>query len=236
MKKEVVLPKKIIIGIVVILVLVTIGIVYVVYSEKQKATAAAALNEVQGLVDALSKITELPNEQPTIATVTDKEKLKQYPFFTKAESGDKVLIFNQAKKAYLYRPSSGKLIEVGPITLADQTATPSATLNESSSSASQSATQKTISLTILNGTKTVGLASRIQKDIEANSELKNFKVKTKGNAKKDYPKTLITVSNPQFESDAKLLAKSLNAEIVTFPGGEDPSSTDITIFLGEDKK
>jgi hypothetical protein len=57
----------------------------------------------------------LPDEQPTLASVTDKSKLSDQPFFQKAENGDKILIFVQSRKAILYRPSIKKIIDVAPI-------------------------------------------------------------------------------------------------------------------------
>lgn len=72
--------------------------------------------ELDSLVDQVGKIINLPaNEQPTIATVTDLEKLNNQKFFDQAEIGDKVLVYMQAKKAYLYRPSANKLIEAAPV-------------------------------------------------------------------------------------------------------------------------
>ena len=69
------------------------------------------------LVDQVGKLLVLPHdEQPTIATVTDLEKLKQQQFFQRAQLGDKVLIYSQAKKVILYRPSTNQLIEVAPLT------------------------------------------------------------------------------------------------------------------------
>ena len=100
-----------------------------------KDPTQAAKEETQLIVGKLSKLMELPNEEPTIATVLDKEKLKDQPFFAKAENGDKVIVFNKAMKAILYRPSSNKVIDFAPINIdtassvANQvTSTPSATL------------------------------------------------------------------------------------------------------------
>lgn len=58
---------------------------------------------------------------PTIADITDKDKLKDQAFFKDAENGDQLLLFSKAKVAMLYRESTNKLINVGPIALSDET-------------------------------------------------------------------------------------------------------------------
>jgi hypothetical protein len=80
------------------------------------------------LIASVSRHTEVPQgETPTIATVTDASKLKSQAFFAKAVNGDKVLIYTQARRAILYRPSTDKIIEIAPINLGtseSQTTTP----------------------------------------------------------------------------------------------------------------
>lgn len=79
-----------------------------------------AQQETDGLVAKVSKLMSLPqDEKPSVATVTDKAKLKDQPFFANAENNDKVLIYTNAKKAILYRPSTDKVIEVMPISFSD---------------------------------------------------------------------------------------------------------------------
>lgn len=56
-------------------------------------------------------------EEPTIATITDREKLKDQAFFARAENGDKVLIYAQAKKAFLYSVKTGKVLEIAPVNI-----------------------------------------------------------------------------------------------------------------------
>lgn len=94
------------------------------YNESQKevkrlsnpSEAAKAANAE--LIAKVSTHTQVPQgETPTIATVTDVSKLKSQAFFAKAENGDKVLIYTQAKRAILYRPSTDKIIEIAPINL-----------------------------------------------------------------------------------------------------------------------
>jgi len=65
------------------------------------------------VVSDVSKIYLLPEgETPTIATVTDPNKLKSKIFFANAKSGDKVLIYKKADRVILYRPSENKIINV----------------------------------------------------------------------------------------------------------------------------
>lgn len=74
--------------------------------------------EVRDLVEAVGKLIVLPEgEEPTVASVSDPEKLKDQPFFQNAKVGDKVLIYTQARKAYLYDPKLNKLLEVAPLTV-----------------------------------------------------------------------------------------------------------------------
>jgi hypothetical protein len=73
--------------------------------------------ETADLTQKIGMFMELPvGEQPTLATVTDRAKLKGQNFFESAQNGDKVLVYSKAKKAILFRPSSGKIIEVAHLT------------------------------------------------------------------------------------------------------------------------
>lgn len=81
----------------------------------QKATE----EETKALLEKVGQLIELPNEKPTIATVTDPSSLKDQAFFANAQVDDRVLIYSAAKKAYLYRPSTNKVIEVAPVNLED---------------------------------------------------------------------------------------------------------------------
>lgn len=79
---------------------------------------AAAEKEAEELVSRVGKLIILPEgEIPTIATVSDPEKLKGQPFFAKAKVGDKVLLYSNAKKAYLYDPVNNKILDVAPLNI-----------------------------------------------------------------------------------------------------------------------
>ncbi len=78
---------------------------------------AALEKEIETLTGKISSFMELPKEeQPTLATVTDQSKLKDQDFFSSAQNGDKLLIYPKSKKALLYRPSTGKLVDVANLT------------------------------------------------------------------------------------------------------------------------
>jgi hypothetical protein len=64
----------------------------------------------------VGKLTTLPvGETPQISTVTDLKPLAGQPFFADAKLGDKVIIYQVAKKAIIYRPSENKIVIVAPI-------------------------------------------------------------------------------------------------------------------------
>lgn len=70
------------------------------------------------VVAEVGKILVLPSdEQPTVATVNDIEKLKGQPFFAKARVGFKVLIYSKNQKVILYDPEARKIVEMGSLKL-----------------------------------------------------------------------------------------------------------------------
>jgi len=110
-----------------LLALIFLGVIatgnyyYQSYENLLKNPDIITKQEVTWLVARVSKLMVLPtDEEPSTATVLDKDKLKGQAFFNNSENGDKVLIYAKAKKAILYRPSNDKIIEVMPIVLDNQ--------------------------------------------------------------------------------------------------------------------
>src|SRR5665213_3037244 len=102
--------------------------------------AAAILNKVGQLI-------QLPNEQPSMAAINDAASAKKaQPFLASAQNGDVLIVFAIAQTAILYRPSTNKLIAVGPVTSSAsapstaQTPIPSATAPVASSTSNKDAT------------------------------------------------------------------------------------------------
>lgn len=106
---------------VVVLSSVTAVYFYNEYSGLKQNSNKVTQDEVKKLVAQVGKLIVLPEgEVPTLATVSDPEKLKGQPFFAKAKTGDKVLIYANAKKAILYNPESNKIVEVAPINIGNK--------------------------------------------------------------------------------------------------------------------
>ncbi len=94
---------------------------YLQLRELKKSPSVAAQQEVTSLVAKVGRLVVLPEgETPTVATVSDPEALKDQTFFANAVKGDKVLIYAQAKKAFLYSVSMNKIIEVAPLNIGNQ--------------------------------------------------------------------------------------------------------------------
>jgi len=108
--------------------LTALGIVLAIYLVQQKPElfglskgAATVQAETDREVSEIGKLIALPtDEKPTVATVTDVDKVKDQPFFKNAKNGDKVLIYTKAQKAILYRPSENRIIEVGAVNINNQ--------------------------------------------------------------------------------------------------------------------
>src|SRR5450759_35049 len=107
--------KSVFILVIVILLLAAIPSVYF-YTQyaamkKQVAAAKPAPEDPKALIARVAKHILLPTgEDPTVMTVTDKEKLSGQLFFANAKNGDKVLVYEKAKKAFLYDPVADMVI------------------------------------------------------------------------------------------------------------------------------
>lgn len=104
------------------LIVFAIGVYGGTFLVKQKPTwfglpqgTAQAQAEVNAVIAKVSKLMVLPDETPTVATVTDINAVKDQPFFAQAQNGDKVLIFQNAGEAILFRESENKIIKFGAV-------------------------------------------------------------------------------------------------------------------------
>ncbi len=177
----------------------------------------ASEEEVQSLVAEIGKVMRLPgDETPSLATVLDKEKIKDQPFFQNAENGDKLLAYTKAMKAILYRPSEKKIIEVAPLNL-DQP---------------DAAAVSGLKIAYYNGSGVPGRSAEAEKKIKADhadyvtSDLKDA-------SSQDYAKTVVVDVSGTHATEAEAIAKSLGATVSPLPEGEAKPTADILVISGK---
>jgi len=184
--------------------------------------------EAEMVVEKVGSMYLLPDEIPTLATVSDKSQLVDQVFFKKSENGDKVLIYRTAGIAILYRPSLEKIINVGPVTLDEgeiegNTVLPVTNMEE----------LENVDVLILNGTTTVGItqgaASRV-------SGLKFVTILDRDDAiNKPYATSVVIYKGEEARIQAEVIAASFSASITgNLPDGEAITGADIVVILGED--
>ena len=97
----------------VVLVVILAGTLFTTKINKKEDLNSAIVIKAK-----ISKHLVLPkNEEPALATITDTTKLTT-PFLKKSTDGDKLLIYQDAKKVIIYRPSIDRIIDVGPVSIA----------------------------------------------------------------------------------------------------------------------
>lgn len=212
----------------VVVLLVAAGLFWYV-QQKSGNSQVAAKNEVQQVVAAVGKLMQLPNEDVTIATVSDVTKLSAQPFFKYAQNGDKVLIYTASKKAILYRPSVNKIIDVGPITLTQGASSAPATTGTAEKSSTAVRTGS-LQVMIFNGTTVAGLASNMKKMLTDRFTDYTFFL---GDATTTYSRTKVVDLTGKNGTVAEKLAIAVNGEVTSLPPGETKPNTDILIIIGK---
>jgi hypothetical protein len=185
------------------------GLYFKKYQDLKKNPPSAtdlAQAEIDSYIDEVGKLYALPkDEKPQVATVKDKEKLKDQPFFAKAENDDITLIYQNAKLAILYRPSSKQIVNVSTVTIQSP-----AQIKILGPEATRAAIEKTIT----------------------DSYKNDATVKDKGDAKGTYAGVVVVDISGQKADLAKKIATSLGGKVeAALPTGEDkPAGIDILIF------
>lgn len=222
------------------------------YYQYSQVKGANDIVDTKKTITAVHKLMNLPEgEVPTVATVTDKSKLKSEPFFQAAENGDKVLIFKSIKKAILYRPSTNKIVDVAPINTealdknAQKANTKTAVLGANDKAKEDENKKltgtptppltpdenKVYAVSLLNASGTQGATSTIESKAKG---VEKIEIVSKDNAKKEYETSTIFVVNQAAMVQAKQLADELGYEISpNLPSGEEaPAGSDIVVIIG----
>ncbi len=116
--------KKKILALLIIIVVVLLGfaIFNKFYPSAKTAEGQLSEKQIKSLVAKVSKLINVPEETPVIATIINAEQLiSEQKFYVGSKDGDYLMVFPTAQKAIIYRESENKLINVGPI-IVDQAA------------------------------------------------------------------------------------------------------------------
>lgn len=233
-KKNLLLPFFLVLAILSIIA----ALFFFIHYQKAQATLnnpdVLGASEVKELAGRVGALIELPSdEDPTVATVSDKSKLLDQPFFKNSENGDKVLIYSKAKKAILYRPSENKIIEVSSVNTGDvqkEGAVSGVSTTASPTPIASPNAPQTLSAVILNGTLEAGLAGRTKTTLE--QRFTNVKVSKTGDSVGDYTKTLVVDLSGKNSAVAKQIADALGGEVGDLPSEESrPSNTDLLVIV-----
>ncbi len=85
---------------------------------KTKNPTQAAKEEAKDLVSKLAGYLALPaKEQPTVATVKDRDQLQDAALKDAVKNGDKILVYAKAQVIVVYRPSTNKIVLFQPLNL-----------------------------------------------------------------------------------------------------------------------
>jgi len=211
------------------------------------------------LLSTLSKVIILPNEEPSVITLTEDNKnelIKKYNHFTNSKIDDKLLIFKDAKKGILYRPSDSLIVEVvgleftntaNPRTTA-RSVTPSVNtataknpeVTDANPTKKETPVEKkivqkltNISVVLLNGTTINGLT--LKADPILAKSLKTHKVSVRDNAAvQTYKKSVVVYLAPEYKEAAENLAKEMGvtAQKVVPSTQPKPTAGNILVILG----
>lgn len=191
-------------------------------------------SEVEKIANKVGRLMMLPNEYPTLATVTDAERLAGDNFFVNAKNGDKVLIYRQTGKAILYRPQIDKIIDIALVAKeAGTNNNPSSTNAELTQFSTEVVDDQPLRLALYNGTSTSGATTKMENQIK--KQFPSFEVVQKDLATNDnYQQTIIVDISGKYKDSVGDLGEFLGAKMSALPSGEVTPEADILIILGND--
>ena len=106
-------------SLIIIIVIVVLG--YTIFKKFNPTNSSSVYGqlsdkEIKVLVDKVSKLINVPDEIPVIATIVKADQLiVEQKFYVGSKDGDYLMVFPKAQKAIIYRENEDRLINVGPI-------------------------------------------------------------------------------------------------------------------------
>ena len=197
----------------ILVIVAVIGAAWLI-SAKRTSSRQTGLNHV---VVRVGRLMLLPNdEQPTLATVTDKTKLTDKFLAAKAVNGDEVLIYTKNQLVIIYRPSINKIAAVGTVSVDPALAE-----------------AKDATLTVEDGSNNPQKTQAIIQKIRA--AYPEIKVTDGGQAsRQDLPETIVIDNSNTKDNLMFALIKVVSGKQGVLPLGVTNASTDLLVIVGKD--
>ncbi|HSX35791.1 MAG TPA: hypothetical protein VLH84_02545 [Patescibacteria group bacterium] len=191
-----------------------IVVITLILAIKHVSSDKKELTRVKAQVGALMILPT--DEEPTLASVTDKAKLTNLFLKSKAENGDKVLIYVKNHTVIIYRPGVNKIAAVGTVT--SDPALPEA---------------KGATITVMDGADDPAKTQAVIANIQA--AYPDLKVTDGGMSNRhDFPTTIVIDNTNQKDNLVDALAKITSGKRGVVPLSEGTASTDLEIIVGKD--
>ena len=173
--------------------------------------------KLQAVTSKVGKLMLLPtDENPTLATVTDKSKLTDKFLAAKAENGDRILIYAKNHTVIIYRPGINKIAAVGTVS------------GDPAFAEAQGAT-----LTVLDSTNSPAKTQKIIDEVKA--AYPDIKISNGGKTnRQDFPYTIVIDNTDQKNDLRAALMKAVPGKQGFQPPTENQPTTDLTIIVGQD--
>lgn len=97
----------------------------VLFLKYREAVDSNPNNIEQKTVETVSKLVMVPDEKPTVVTVQDASKLSNPELASRAQDGDRLLVYPENRRVIMYRPSNGKIVDI--LSIKEQTTSPAGT-------------------------------------------------------------------------------------------------------------
>jgi len=211
-------------------------------SDTTQASLGIDTDEAKRVIDKVRALVVVPaDEEPTVARIADISRLSGQQFFTQAKNGDHVLVFQNAKRAILFRESENRVVEFTTVTFAGtptpepevagaEAPQPSATPSVNPIVTSVSARYTVF---LLNGLGDQGNLMGFRQRLEQVAP--DLRVVGEAQAKRTYKTSVIVDIAKDKEADAADYGGRLNVGLSTYPEGEDIYSADFLIVVGLDR-
>jgi hypothetical protein len=210
------------------------------YYQYQQSPRVADAKEIAELKETVGGFFMLPEgEEPTLATVTDREKLADQPFFERAENGDKVLIYSNSGRAILYRPNTQKIVDVTTVNVNQpkpEIPAEVATTPTEPTVLGETTTEDTGAMTVAlyNGSKKIGITNTAEQKIK--QLFPKAAIEKKETAQSDgYDKTIVVDIDGQYADTVQKLAAALGGEVGSKPEAELDPGTEILVIVGDNQ-